>query len=173
MSSLAYTQFDFSLVRKKVTLFAVVDIGASGAATLKQWTPPAAAVAGAYSDAQTTPANAYSPAGTQGVATVTKEATAGQYTFTFQGSFTRLLGARHTCLVPTTGLPAAPILGVVGVTPGVASAPGTITVQLAAPQVTTAQFGTGTDATLGSVATNPANGERIIFEFVLDDSSAI
>jgi hypothetical protein len=61
----------------------------------------------------------------------------------------------------------------VGVTPGVASAPGTITVQLAAPQVTTAQFGTGTDATLGSVATNPANGERIIFEYVLDDSSAI
>lgn len=157
MSNLAYNQFDFSVIKKKVTLYAVVDVGGSGAVTLKQWTPSVGASAGTYSSAQTTAANAYSPAGTQGIASVTKETAAGQWTFTFQGSFARLLGARATCLVPTTGISAAPDLGVVGVTPGVASAPGSVTIALS----------------LNGAAANPASGERVIVEFVLDDSSTI
>jgi hypothetical protein len=173
MSSLAYNQFQFSLIKKKVSLFAVMDIGSSGAVTLKQWSPSVGASAGTYSNAQTSPANAFSPAGTQGIASVVKETAAGQYTATFQGSFARLLGIRASFLVPTSGIPAAPIVGVVGVTPGVANSPGTVTFQFSAPQVTTSQFGTGTTVTLGSVATNPASGERIIVEFVLDDSSTI
>lgn len=158
MSALPYTQFDFSLVRKKVTLYAVCDIGASGAVTLEQWTPPVNSSAGSYASASTSPANAYSPTGTQGVASVTKESTAGQYTFVFQGSFARVLKADFTPLVATTGVSAAAKLGVVGTSPSVSSAPGTITIQL---------------VDYAGIAVNPASGERIIFEFVLDDSSAV
>lgn len=173
MSAAPYTQFDYSLIKKKVSLFAVLDIGLSGAVTLKQWTPPRAGVAGAYSNAVTSQTTPYVPTGTQGVASATKESTAGQYTLGLQQGFQRLLGVKATFLVPTTGIPAAPIVGVVGISPGVDSNPGTITLQFSAPQVTTAQFGTGTDATLGAVATNPASGERIIVELILDDSSTI
>lgn len=158
MSALAYTQFDFSLIRKKVTLYAVVDIGASGACTLKQWNPPTAGAAGSYSSAGTSQASPYSPTGTQGIASVTKESTAGQYTFVFQGSFARLLKADFTPLVATTGVSAACKLGVIGTAPSVTSNPGQVTVQL---------------VDYAGNAVNPASGERIIFEFVLDDSSTI
>lgn len=154
-----YNQEFYSLHKRQVTLHAVVAVGAAGAVTLQKWTPTAQAVAGAYSAASTAAANSFSPAGTQGITSVTKEATAGQWTFVLQDGFQRLLGATFTPVVATTGISTAAAMGVVkpsgvnGLTTG-----NTFTVQF---------------ADFAGAAVNPASGEVMLLTFELDQSPTI
>mgnify|MGYP001593161008 CR=1 FL=1 len=154
MASAAFRQFQYSLLAKRVDLWAVVAVGAAGAVTLKQWSYTTGGAAGSYGNAQTSPADAFSPIGTQGIKSVTKEATAGQWTWVFQNSYQRLLGVDVTCMVATTGISAAPDIGVISTTPAVASNPGTFVTALS----------------LNGVAANPASGELLVVHFTLDDS---
>lgn len=127
-----------------VKLFAVVSIGASGAPTLQKFAP-ASGGGNDYSSAST--------GGWQGIRSFTKTGT-GVYLVTFAQAFPRLLGCTMT-----VGSVSA------GAAPNVAVSNSNIT--------------NGTTPTIeitvstGGVATNPANGEFLIFEFTLQNSTAI
>jgi hypothetical protein len=152
------TPESYSLNKQRVTLYAVMNIGASGAVTLQAWTPTAAQVTGAYSAAASSTSSALSPGGAQGIQSVSKESTAGQYTVALQDTYQRLLGVRATSIVATTGIPAAPDVGVVKPS-GVngLTTQNTVVVQFSA----------------AGVATDPASGEQILLEITLDKSGVI
>lgn len=162
MANAAFTQFNYSLFKKQVTLVAVVDIGSTGACTLEAWSPSTAGANGSYAAASAT-ASAFTQAGTQGVASISRTS-AGLYVLTLQNAYQRLLGVKVT-VVSTTGIPVAPVVGVVsGGTNVTTSTGGVITLQFSAA--------TGASTTT-LVATDPGNGERLLIEISLDDSQTI
>lgn len=159
MANSAFNSYSYSVLKKHVQLYAVVTIGSSGACTLKQWSPTSAGVAGAYTAAGTT-AGPFSPAGTQGVAGIVRHS-AGLYTITLQNPFQRLLGLRVT-QISSTGIPTAPIVGVLSTgTDVTTSTGGTIKFQFSAAQSSSVTTLTATD---------PASGDTLLIEIDLDDS---
>lgn len=159
MGSSTFTPESYSLQKQRMTLFAVLNIGGTGAVTLQSWSPTSGQVTGAYSAASTSGANSYSPGGAQGVASVSR-VSAGLYTVTLQEGYQRLLGVHPTFLVPTTAIPAAPVMGVVKP----AGTGGSLGTNLNSFNV---QFSTG------GVATDPASGEQIILKIDVDKSGVV
>jgi len=169
-SSEVYTKEAYSLIKRQITLRAAVNFGASGVPTLEKWQPstvnPPQPVG--YSAASTSPAGVIGVQGFQGVTSVAQNAT-GDYTFTFNTSFQRLLDCYVTWQNPSANLPpAAQNLAVVAsggsyggtnVNPGGGNS--------ATVEVLTLSVGTS------PAATNPGNGEVGIFAFVFDDSGSI
>lgn len=168
-----FTQEWYTFLKKGTSLFAVVNIGGTGAPTLEKWQPNSAQITAAYSAAPTT-GNAVAPAGFQGVASIAR-VSAGLYTIVLQQGYQRLLGVFPTFLVTTTGSPAAPIMGVIKPTAagGLTASGTTFQVQFWATQVTKAIIDGDATATLPLVATDPASGEQIILEIIVDASGAI
>lgn len=176
MSNHDFTQFDYSLNKKKVTLYAVVNFGATGAPTLEQWSPPTAGAAGSYSAAIVTPVpySAYSPPGTQGIRGIVRNST-GNYTITFQQNHVRLLGINPTWADSATiaaanvtafGVP-EPLVKVIGNTTNVTTIPnGTLSFSVWAPTP-------GSPAVFPYVATDPLTGSQLLLEIVVDDSPVI
>jgi hypothetical protein len=96
-----FSDNDGQFLEKRRTLYAVMDFGSSGAVTLKTWTPSQGGVAGSYSAAPS--------GGTQGIASVAKQAT-GKYLITLQDGYQRTLGLRaswQAALSGTTPVPPA------------------------------------------------------------------
>lgn len=128
MANRQFTQFGLTLEKRVVSIYAKVAIGASGAPTL-------------------------STANSKGVTSVSRNS-AGDYTFTFQDRYVKLMSIKMTAQ-SSTGLPAAPIVGV------------------KANSISTARtLKLVTTTAGGGSATDPGNGETLFFEFVFGDSTA-
>jgi hypothetical protein len=160
MGNANFTQFSYGMLRKPVKLVAAVAIGGTGAPTLKAWSPATGGAAASYSNATTPPGpNAFSPPGTQGVASISRGGT-GLYDIVLQGAYQRVVGVKQTT-INTTGISAAPDVGIVQATPGSGFVAGsdnkTIRVQM----------------TAGGIAADPASGDIVLFTLELDDSSAV
>lgn len=90
----------------------------------------------------------------KGIASITKEATAGQYTIVLQDSYNKLLGLSHIQLL-ASGDPAAPTMFIKSQT--VSATTKAITVQYEAPD--------------GVTETNPSTGEEVFMCITLGNSS--
>lgn len=143
MANRSMSRWRFSIEKELVDLYLVATIGSSGAVTLKRWNGSAYVTAG--SD------------GWGGIKSITKESTAGQYTVVLQDKYNRLVHFDACFEVPTTGLPAAPVVGEI---------PGNTDVTAATPQIQVQCTTAG-----GGSATNPASGEVMHLHFVLQNTS--
>jgi hypothetical protein len=152
MASRAFQERAYSLDRARVTLTAVIDFGASGACTLKNWIPTVQGVAGHYGDATSK--------GSRGILSVTKNGT-GNYTVALQDAYQRLLNVRHRFLNSAAQLEAAPDMKVLTDDTDVTANHGTVNVT----------FGTLSGATFTAV--NPGSGERVLLTIELDNSTAL
>lgn len=127
MANRYMNQFRYSFERAVVEIFLKATFGASGAVTLDSSL-------------------------SKGVASITKEAGAGQYTILLQDTYAKLLGVDRTMVEADD--PAAPIMHVTA--EDVASAK-TIGLQMLGPD--------------GTTATNPADGEIMLVRIALKNSS--
>ena len=140
-----------SLVKGLTKLFAVVDIGATGACTLRAWNPKTRA----YADAPTATGSNRYQTGEEGIHSISRTS-AGLYNLLLHDTYNRLLGVQYT-IFNATGLPDPVTLGVLDSTDVATLATGI-----------NVQFSSAT----GSNAVDPANSDTIIFEFTLANSSA-
>jgi len=152
MSNRNYIQFQYSLEKKWVSLFATLNFGATGAVTLQQWQAGTFGGAAAYAAAATS--------GFKGIAKVVLTSTS-TYTFTLQDRFVRLLSASVTMIGTSATAVAAPGWQVVST--GTNLSPAVITT---APTIQVVYYNTS-----GS-ATAPGSGEQHLWQFDLADSSA-
>jgi len=144
MANHTFIDYSLSLHKRLVNLYAVVNIGATGAPTFQKWDP----VARSYSAAAAT--------GWKGVKSIVR-VSAGLYTITLLQPYNVFLGAGVTFQQATAS--AAPLT--IWPTPNAnlnsASAP---TIQI--------QF-----LNTSGVATDPASGEQIVINLNLADSTSI
>jgi hypothetical protein len=154
MANRFYNQFRLALEKQIVDIYATVFIGTTGAPTLESWGSVGPGSPTAYASATN---------GFKGVKSVTRNS-AGNYTFVFNDNYQRLLNTHVTFVSPSGTAVAAPITYVSGVTAQSAS-------------VTNIQLTAGAQVTIqcmnsGSVAADPAAGERGLFTFTFGNSSA-
>lgn len=139
----------YALVKGKVELFAVVNIGASGAPTLQQWA--AGANGGTYSAAGS--------GGWQGIKSITRNST-GNYTLVLQDPYLRLLPGSQIGFQPAAaGTAVAPIAQIQTTSTNVGSS--------TSPQVTFQ-----CQSAAGSAA-DPASGEVMLVQLILQNSGAL
>jgi hypothetical protein len=120
MANRTFVDSNFTIVKRKVELFASVAVAAAGAVTLQKWVYPtlgAGSLARTYTTAPTSaavPTGAAYPlqysGGAEGILSVTRSAV-GTWTVTFQDAYARLLGARWT-MVDTSGASGIVSMGV-------------------------------------------------------------
>jgi hypothetical protein len=167
MANHAFTQFSYSLEAKKVTLYAAIKFGVSGAPTLQQWVPPLPPqTTGTYVAA--VGAGGGMPGGFGGVAKVVRNS-AGDFTLTLQESYQRLLGIRSVFTNTKALGVAAPDMVVASDGTDVAGAK---TIEVVFEQ---AQMPASTVAgtPIVNAPTDPASGELVILTIELSDSTAI
>lgn len=143
MANRFFDQFYQTLDKGVVSLFAVVNFGASGAPTLQKWDPSARS----YSAASST--------GFRGIKTITRTS-AGTYDVTLQDSYNRLLQLNYT--FQNASAAAAPLV--------IVQTPNTNLNSTTAPKFSMTFLNTS-----GS-ATDPASGEQVVFEIILQNSTA-
>lgn len=85
MANRSFSQYQYSMVKGRVTLFARVTIGATGAPTLTKWNPGT----GTFTAAPTTGSGPYA-IGCEGVKSITRIST-GVYNLLLQDTYQRLL----------------------------------------------------------------------------------
>lgn len=143
----------FSYDKYLVECSGVVNIGASGAPTLQQWTPSSGG-GGSYKAAVA--------AGARGIKSITRNST-GNYTVVLQDSFQRLVNYEISFIGPSgTTVPLAPIATVIPSSGGTATNVNSNT----SPQITfVCQSSAGTPA-------DPASGEQMLLTFFLQNSTA-
>lgn len=132
MAMRRFIQFIYGMEKKQVRLFLKATIGASGAVTIDRTLN-----------------------NSQGVASITKQGTAGQYAIKLQDSYYKLLGV-DGLVANATGIPASGVLGIIS---------GSTNVQTSGGALITVQFSNG------GTATNPASGDVLYMEIVLGDSN--
>lgn len=150
MASGAFSQFQYSRDKGRTWVTGVVDVGAAGAAVLQKWTASSSGP-GSYGTAPST--------GWSGVASITKNATAGNYTITLTDNFNRLLGF-EVRFSATAGLPLAPIVGM--------DSSATLSTVLLGGNNLTFQCSASTGA-----ATNPDSTEIMYVTLCLQNSVAV
>ena len=141
---------------RDLTIKCIATIGASGAATLQYWNPVTQAYAAAGSS------------GWGGVKTFahTGATGSGQYLVTLDRTYSRVYGA-EVSLIATTGLPGASQAAILAANLAALSKISSFTLQFSAPSCAT----TGaTGATGGLVATDPANGDVLLIDVLVDNS---
>ncbi len=149
MSNRYWDQFQFTMERRVINLYAQVSFGASGAPTLGSWQ----IASRSYTAAPTTGS---SPAqvGARGVKTIVRTAP-GTYTITLQDNYFRFLGCSPS--FQNSGAAAAPLT----ITPS--------------PDANLSTAGGGSFQLIflntAGTATDPANGEKVILNIQLQDSS--
>lgn len=164
-------QFQGTLEKGMITVYGVINVGAAGALTLQQWSPPTLSNAqvGSYSAASTSAATPFTTAnkGARGIASVTRTS-AGCWQIKLQDSYVRLLQVNPTfvnaCGATGTTTPAAPFVfvntsAVSGQATNVALQGGGVINLVLASAVNT--------------PADPASGEQIILEIQLQNSTAL
>lgn len=149
-----FQQFPKTIVKEPVFLWGVINVGATGAPTLEKWVP-AVGGGGAYSAAATSGTDY----GWQGILSISRTST-GLYVLTLKQSFQRLLSFRATFL-SATGAAAAPIVGVLS---------GTSDTNVGSNTTPKVSFLCQSAA---GVAADPASGEQMIVELVLQNSTSV
>lgn len=104
MANRSFMQWQYSMVKGRVTLFARITIGATGAPTLTKWNPGT----GTFTAAPTTGIGPYA-IGCEGVKSVSRVST-GVYVLLLQDTYQRLLDLDMT-VANATGLPTTPGIG--------------------------------------------------------------
>jgi hypothetical protein len=141
-------QFRFGFEKMPVDVYAVINIGASGAPTLEAWTPSTGG-GGSYAAAQST--------GFRGVKSIVRNGT-GDYTLTLQDSYQRLVGFDVTFQSATTAKAVAPIVSIQGTGTTLGTSTGG-----------TIRFFTQSAA---NTAADPASGEVMLIHVALQNSTA-
>ncbi len=152
MASRAFANQQFSMVKGRVTLWARITIGATGAPTLTKFNP----VDATFSAAPTTGSGPYA-IGCEGIKSISRSA-AGTYVVVLQDRYRRLLSLGLTT-ANATGAPTAFGLGL--------WTTGTDVTSSSSPQV---KF--STLSSTGTVA-DPASGDVINLQFELQNASVI
>lgn len=152
MANRNFTNQQYSLVKGRVSLWARVSIGATGAPTLSKWNPATRT----YTSAPTTGTGPYA-IGCEGIKSIARN-DVGVYTITLQNTYQRLLALKAT-FSNSTGLPT--ILSV-----GIWSAATDVTVASAPVVKFSTLSSTGT-------AADPASGDIMQLEFELQNSAVI
>ena len=152
MANRAFANQQFTLVKGRVTLWARITIGATGAPTLTKFNP----VDATFSSAPTTGTGPYA-IGCEGIKSITRNAT-GTYTVVLQDRYRRLLSLGLT-VANATGAPTAFGLGL--------WTTGTDVTSASAPAV---KF--STLSSTGTVA-DPASGDVVNLTFELQSAGVI
>ena len=154
-----FSDNDGMFLEKRRTVYAVIDFGNTGAPTLKKWTPTSNGVAGSYATAPT--------GGTQGVASIAREAQ-GKYLLALQDGYQRLVSLKATWQrAASTGTPVAPAAPLVTL---VSDKTNVTTTGSNPKSIELATFAATSSSVTTLAPTDPANGERLFLEIVLDDS---
>jgi hypothetical protein len=151
MANRQFQQFQGSLEKGLVRLCCRVSVAGGGAVTLQKWNPATRT----YTSAPTSGVGSYS-VGAQGIKTVARTGT-GAWTVVLQDSYQRLLG------VHVTSTAASGVLTVVGV--GVDAT--TDVTSNSAPTIKLL-FNSAT-----ATAADPASGDKIDLEFLLQNSASV
>ncbi len=144
MANRTFIEFNYSLERRMVNLFATVSFGASGAPTLQTWDP----IKRSYSTAGST--------GTKGIKSIVRVST-GLYTITLQDPYNKFLGAAIS--FQNASASAAPFQ--FWPTPNA-------NLNVSATPSIQVQF-----ANSSGTATDPASGEQVVINLTLMDSTSI
>lgn len=152
MANRNFTQFQFSLVKGVVQLWARVTVAGGGAVTLTKWNPASRS----YTAAPTTGTGPYA-IGCEGIKSITRNS-AGVYSFVLQDTYQRLLNVCCTAS-NATGLPTTPMIGLWSTATDVTSA--------TAPTIKLTML------SASATAADPASGDVLNFIFVLQNASVI
>ena len=155
MADRQFQQINYSLEKSLVRLYCAVSVGAAGAVTLQK--PPSLSNSGvgSYTAAATGGVPLHSN-GWQGVSTITRIST-GVYTFTLQDAYQRLLGVK-VIAQNATGLPTAFSVGLWNSTNVTSNTAPIIKLTMLSATAT---------------AADPASGDTLYFEFILQNSTAV
>lgn len=148
MSNAMHHEFLLSPEAQAVKIYGTVDIGATGAPTLKAWVPNVlgSATAAAYGTANAT-------LGWHGIKTISR-VSAGKYTVTFNQNYVRLLKAGYSVTFATISLCCSMFVLTDTITSSTAPA---LVIQF---------------VDYAGSAVDPASGERILLDFEFANSSA-
>jgi len=184
MSSVPHPE-SYSAIPYRVTAYAVIDFGATGACTLQKWNPQTINAAATYSAAATSEPSVGSVQGSQLVKSISRTST-GIYVLTMQKAYQRLLGISptwvQTSALVTTNLAAA-TSGIVSGEPvplvslTYATAAAYLTdIQTAAGgflTFNTTSMSTATPPIFPRVVCDPTSGMRLILRVDLDATGTI
>jgi hypothetical protein len=157
MANRTFQEKQLALIKRKVDLYAIVDVGAAGAVTLLKIT----LINGQQSSVSApTSGTGYGVGNGEGVRSVVRTGT-GAWTVTLSDSYVRLVGVDLARTQNATGLLTAASVGVNSSTTNI--------------QTNTAPGNGGVVAVVlndwAGVAVDPASGDRLTLHFVLADAS--
>lgn len=162
MATRQFMDVNFTILKRKVELYAAVSVGAAGAVTLQRFNYPSLGGgpnAYAYSTAAggtvaTSWPNVYA-AGAEGTKIVTRTGT-GAWTITLQDNYVRLLGVEYV-IQNATGVPVVGDMGINSTLVNMTAAGGSV-------------FGVQF-ADFAGLAVDPASGDLVLLTFTLQDAT--
>lgn len=163
MAQRQFSELQFSLLKRLVSIYCRVNIGGSGAVTLQKWSYPiglGSGSAGSYGAAPTTGVG-YAVGNGEGVRSVVRNGT-GDWTITLSDSYQRLVGVDAT-FTASSGLAGAINVGVNSTTTSV---------------TTFTAVGNGglirlTFISSQNTAADPNSGDKVDLAFTLADSTTL